>query len=95
VYVFGMLTDWQLQKPARMEYVPEKGWYHVDLLLKQGFYNYQYVVVPPGASPDFKALEGSFSQTENYYDFFTYFRPVGSRYDRLVGYSFTNYFGRN
>ena len=60
-------------------------------LLKQGFYNYSYVVKTAQGLPDETALEGSYSQTENRYDVLVYFRPVGGRYDQLVGYTEIDY----
>jgi hypothetical protein len=61
--------------------------YELTLLLKQGYYNYIYVYVPNGSHvADHKNLEGSHWQTENDYQIFVYFREMGSRYDRLVGY---------
>ena len=30
-------------------------------------------------------IEGDFFQTENQYSVYVYYRPMGSRYDRLIG----------
>jgi hypothetical protein len=65
------------------------------LFLKQGFYNYQYVLKRADRSkPDFIFFEGSYNQTENMYDIIVYFRQIGARYDRIIGYGSSNYFGR-
>jgi hypothetical protein len=59
----------------------------LTLLLKQGYYNFQYVYVPQGSLvADHKNIEGSFWETENDYQIFVYYKPMGERYDRLVGY---------
>ena len=34
----------------------------------------------------FKQTEGSFFETENEYTITAYYRPMGERYDRLIGY---------
>ena len=55
------------------------------MLLKQGAYNYQYVVVTDGGKADVGRLEGNFHETSNEYLVKVYHRPRGTRYDRLVG----------
>lgn len=74
-----------------MEYDQENKIYFKELLLKQGFYNYQYLV--KGDKPYF--FEGSHFETENKYEIFVYNRPVGSRVDRLIGYTSFDYNRRN
>jgi hypothetical protein len=79
-----------------MTYNQEKGMYQLDLLVKQGYYNYQYVFVPKGTSDtDEKYFEGSFYETENDYMILVYHRPYGARYDRLVGVKVFNSVKRN
>ncbi len=87
VNVFGALTDWNANKSNEMTWKPQTAAYELTLLLKQGYYNYQYVYVPAGASvADATNIEGSFYETENDYQVFVYFRGMGDRYDRLVGF---------
>jgi hypothetical protein len=55
-------------------------------LLKQGAYNYQYLIVPHGATIGYtEPLEGDFYQTINEYMILVYYRKPLSRYDRLIG----------
>jgi hypothetical protein len=87
VNVFGALTGWNANKGNEMTWNFETSQYELTLLLKQGYYNFQYVYVPPGSLvADHKNIEGSFWETENDYQIFMYFKPMGERYDRLVGY---------
>lgn len=87
VNVFGALSSWNANKSNEMTWNFNTSAYELTLLLKQGYYNYQYVYVPQGASvADHKNLEGSFWETENDYRIYVYFREMTSRYDRLVGY---------
>ena len=86
VYVFGELTDWQLKPELKMEYSHEARTYYCEAILKQGYYNYQYVVLDhrTGAlDPD--GLEGNWYETGNLYTLLVYYHPFGSRYDRLMG----------
>jgi hypothetical protein len=86
VYVFGELTDWQLKPEFKMQYQPEVQAYWCDTWLKQGHYNYQYVVVDRNTGlPDLDGFEGNWFATGNQYTILVYFRPFGARYDRLMG----------
>ena len=86
VYVFGELSDWQLKPEFRMQYDPVTQVYWCDTWLKQGHYDYQYVVVDrKTGKPELDGLEGNWYTTGNQYTVLIYFRPFGARYDRLMG----------
>ncbi len=91
VYIFGLLTDWEIKPENKMQKVDGKLQWKGQMKLKQGFYNYSYVVVKPHIKPAETLLEGSYSLTENMYDILVYFRPVGGRYDQVVGYTKFDY----
>lgn len=87
VNVFGALTGWNANQTNEMKWNFERACYELTMMLKQGYYNYQYVYVPEGAKKaDSVNLEGSFFVTENEYQIFAYYRDIASRYDRLVGF---------
>jgi len=91
VNVFGALTGWNANKSNEMKWNFESAGYELSLLLKQGYYNYQYVYVPQGSKKaDSVNLEGSFFITENEYQIFAYYHDISSRYDRLVGFVTVN-----
>lgn len=91
VNVFGALTGWNANKTNEMKWNFEHAGYELTMLLKSGYYNYQYVYVPDGAKiADSVNLEGSFFTTENEYQIFAYYRDQAGRYDRLVGYVILN-----
>lgn len=91
VNVFGELTNWNANKSSEMTWNFDTSAYELTLLLKQGYYNYEYVYVPEGATvADHKNLEGSFWETENNYQIYVYYRDLASRYDRLVGFKQLN-----
>lgn len=86
VYLYGKMTDWKIQEKYKLAYSEKLGLYAVDVLLKQGYYNYNYAVVPFGTKEvDLAELEGNFFEAENEYTIFIYHRPFGGRYDQLVG----------
>ena len=90
VYIVGTLTNWTLQEAFRMLYNESVNGYVAKPLLKQGFYNYAYAVVPSGGQGQSDALnlekiEGNWHLTENEYTILIYYRPFGSRYDQLIG----------
>ncbi len=86
VYVFGELTDWQLKPEFRMQYDEATQVYWCDTWLKQGLYNYQYLVVDrKTGKPDLDGFEGNWFATTNQYTILVYFRPFGARFDRLMG----------
>jgi len=72
---------------SKLIYNFESKAYEKTLLLKQGAYNFQYVFKPTkGGMPTSDTMEGSYWQTENEYQIYVYYRPVGERYDRLIGF---------
>jgi len=86
VYILSEAFNNLLDERSQMEYsVQDKGYVKVALL-KEGYYNYLYVTQKDQQSPaSAAAIEGNFFQTENEYRVMVYFRPMGGRYDRLVG----------
>jgi hypothetical protein len=86
VYVFGELTDWQLKPEFKMKYDEHAQVYWCDTWLKQGRYDYQYLVVDRNTGkPDLDGFEGNWYATGNQYTILVYFRPFGARFDRLMG----------
>jgi hypothetical protein len=83
IYVFGGLSNWKLEKRFKMQYSKRYG-YECSALLKQGFYDYQYVKVNEGKI-DPSEFEGNHWETENNYTVFVYYRSPGMYGDTLVG----------
>ena len=73
-------------RPYRMKYNVQKNVYEGDVLLKQGYYSYQYLSVDHQGKGNTQPVEGDFFQTENEYTVLLYYRKLGARYDRLVGW---------
>jgi hypothetical protein len=73
-----------------MIYDDERGLYEGILKLKQGFYNYKYVTVNMEGQLSEGDISGNFWQTENNYKVLVYYRDLGARFDRLIGFGETN-----
>lgn len=93
VYVFGAFNDWNLNDENKMTYNDKTQGYEARILLKQGFYNYEYVFVDHEKKlADESVLEGDWFEAENDYTVLVYYRPFGQRYDQLIGIKRTNYY---
>ena len=87
LYVSGAFNDGRLNERNMMNYNYDRHQYELDIVLKNGGYNFQYLFVPSGFSSGLNSrAEGSFWETENEYQVYVYYRPLGSDYDRLVGF---------
>lgn len=84
VYITGKFNNYQLEESSEMSFNKALNAYEATLLLKQGFYNYRYVMSTSDGS-DAYAIEGSFAQTENRYLVLVYYRNFGDLNDRLIG----------
>lgn len=87
IHVYGNFNAFAIEPLTKMEFNPESGEYEVSFRLKQGFYNYKYVVVDKDTGElDQGAISGNYWQTENNYKVLVYYRDLGARYDKLIGY---------
>lgn len=87
LYISGDMTNYSMTEDFKMEYNLLEHAYELVLPLKQGSYNYQYLFLRNGNSvAEATPSEGSFHQTENEYSVYVYYRPFGTRYDKLVGF---------
>lgn len=83
VYVFGLLSNWQIQPRFKLDYNATRKVYEGLVMVKQGYYNYEYVVAKNGVVDD-TYFEGNHFETENQYNLLVYVRAFGDRADRLV-----------
>lgn len=87
VYINGAFTYNTFSDRYKMKYDSNNREYSLSLLLKQGIYNYQYLTKnEDGYSAS--SVDGNFYETENEYSIYVYYRPVGQKYDSLVGFSY-------
>lgn len=93
LYLSGALTGNILNKESSMQFNPKKGLYEKSLLLKQGYYSYQYILRDlnsPQPQQDFMETEGDHWETENNYTILVYYTQAGAQYPSLVGFSTIN-----
>ncbi len=91
VYILGELTDWNYTPFNKMEYDYKKKGYAKTLLLKQGYYNYEYILLPHNETVGEVAFfEGNHSETGNEYTIWVYYRDPGKDYDELIGVTHLN-----
>lgn len=90
IYVYGNFNNFGLQPMNKMIFNSTEGIYEAEFKLKQGFYNYKYVVVDNNGKLNEGRIGGDFWQTENNYKVLVYYRDLGARYDRLIGFGEAN-----
>ncbi len=87
LYLLGEFSDWELKEEFKLEYNTNKKQYETAVYLKQGYYNYHYAVNDTSTNRiDVSFIEGTHYQTRNDYYIYVYYRAVGDRYDRFVGF---------
>ncbi len=69
-----------------MEYDEAEGSYNATIMQKQGYYSYQFLLKHPDGTTTFPPVEGSYYQTKNRYQAYVYYKELGGRAWRLVGY---------
>lgn len=84
IYVSGGFTNYRLLPQYQMKYDAVTGNYTLSLLMKQGYYSYEYVRRNADGSIQLLPSEGNFYQTKNQYQALIYYRGTGERTDRLV-----------
>jgi hypothetical protein len=84
VYVCGHFNNFARTDENRMKYDKASSTYRASLVLKQGWYDYQYVVDSPTLPSTY--FEGSHFQTENFYEILVYYKSLKPMTDVLVGY---------
>jgi hypothetical protein len=85
LYVAGGFNCWQYTPDNKMEYNYRRKGYEANILFKQGYYNYLYVLLPNNAKTgDATWVEGNHSETRNNYTILVYHKSQGELYDELI-----------
>lgn len=85
IYLVGGFDLWGANHKLSYDYTAKI--YHTKILLKQGYYSYQYALKRKGENKaNVAAIEGSFFQTPNSYFVRVYYRAPGTTFDQLVGW---------
>ena len=87
VYIIGAITDWRVDESSKMVYDPIFRGYKKTLFLKQGYYDYMYLVKDNVTGKTTLApINGDFWETNNMYHIFVYLFDPTQNYDQLIGY---------
>lgn len=84
IYVTGRFNNWKLSERNKMRYDRANGLYFADIFLKQGYYEFMFLVQSASLPPYY--LEGSHFQAENEYELVIYYRKPGNMNDEIIGY---------
>jgi hypothetical protein len=95
LFLYGALTNYEFNDSTRLRWDPDKKVYQTSQLLKQGYYDYMYVLRDKDGNVSMDQTEGNFFETENTYLILVYFRPLGGRFDELVGLGRVNSLANN
>ncbi len=89
LYLFGKFCDWKFKDELKLDYDTVNQQYVKEVLLKQGYYNYQYCFVKDGSKNkgDIALVEGSHFETGNEYTILVYHRQLNDNFDRMVGFN--------
>lgn len=87
VFINGVWTNDRFTPQYEMSYNEQTKLYEANVPLKQGYYSYQYLTMHNDNSLHPVSSEGNFFQTENSYQMLIYYKGIGQRTYRLVGYS--------
>lgn len=90
VYVFGKFNNYDLVEENKMTFNPESGNMELTLPMKQGFYNYKYILERQDGTIDLNYVSGNFHFTENNYLILVYYRDFGDMYDSIIGIGSVN-----
>lgn len=85
VYVYGAFNNFQLLEENQMTFDSVNKTYNASILLKQGFYNYTYMIQESNGNISQAEIRGDFSKTENEYTVIVYYKPLGGLFDRVIG----------
>ena len=93
LFIIGAITNNVMDQNAEMEFDLKQGVYQKTLLLKQGYYSYNYILRDrnvPYDLDDFTETEGNHFETENSYTILVYYRAPGTLNDQLLGFTSIN-----
>ncbi len=91
MYVSGSFNNWEFNENNIMTYNPQDRQYECTILLKQGWYNYEYVFLKDGDTRGIATIfESNHYETENDYTVYVYYRNPYERFDRVIGTATVN-----
>ncbi len=83
-YVVGDFNQHNKAEENKLTYNPDTGRFEVELVLKQGIYNYKFASQDNEGTPYDNLISGNYWPTENNYWVLVFYRPLGARCDELI-----------
>ncbi|QBQ41150.1 DUF5103 domain-containing protein [Sphingobacterium psychroaquaticum] len=87
VYIVGGFNDYQRSVENQLTYNVEDKLWQITLKLKQGLYDYEYVLEDESGKIQTDFFSGTHFQTGNDYQLMIYTRRLGTYWDELVGFA--------
>lgn len=84
VYLAGQYTSYQTTDAWKLNFNLATGKYEGDWFMKQGYYNYSYIV-ENAETGERRDIEGNYWETENRYTVLVYYKSLSDRNDQLLG----------
>ena len=90
LYIAGQFTNYLYNNESKLVYDFEKRAFKGKILVKQGYFNYVYMLVDKDQNTGHMGyIEGSHFQTNNFYHVLIYYEDSSKFYDRLVGVAYS------
>ena len=83
IFLFGALSNWSIDSDFLLNYNTKSKNFEKEVLLKQGYYNYQYVTINEDGELS-EIIEGNHYETNNEYTIYVYHKSPWERYDRII-----------
>lgn len=90
IFLIGGYNNYERNESNKLKFNPRTNKWEVTQKLKQGLYDYEYVLVTPEGKVITDAFSGSHFQTGNDYQILVYYRRTGTYWDELLGVSMTS-----
>lgn len=90
LYLSAAFTGYQPNERWKLHFNDSTGFYETSAYLKQGYYNYQYILQNDEDPSTQKPLEGNYWETENSYTVLIYYKSFTDRNDQLIGITQVN-----
>ncbi|ERJ58077.1 type IX secretion system plug protein [Sphingobacterium paucimobilis] len=90
IYLVGGYNNYQRNANNKLKYNPNSKKWTVRQKLKQGLYDYEYVLETKEGKVITNAFSGSHFQTGNDYQILVYYRRTGTYWDELLGIGTTS-----
>lgn len=85
IFVVGGFNNYKREAENQLQYDEESGVWKVTLPLKQGLYDYEYVIETRDGQVQTDAFSNSFYDTGNDYLVLVYYRRTGTYWDEILG----------